>query len=81
MDPAAPMTRQRYNTLRRLPAIKAPTLILWGTDDKTNGLDECGIPLHEGIKGSEMRIYEGTGHGLPQEQPERFVKDLLDFLP
>ncbi|MCH7843828.1 MAG: alpha/beta fold hydrolase [Chloroflexi bacterium] len=33
-----PMTRPRYNTLRRMPLIKAPTLVLWGRDDATNNV-------------------------------------------
>ena len=27
-----PLTRQRYNTLRRLPFIKVPTLVIWGRE-------------------------------------------------
>ena len=29
-----PLTRPRYNTLRRLPHIKAPTLVVWGREDR-----------------------------------------------
>ena len=75
----APLTRQRYNTLRRLPHIKAPTLILWGTDDKTNDF-ALGGEIQAGITGSKLKAYEGTGHRLPQEQPARFVQDVLEFL-
>lgn len=75
-----PVTRQRYNTLRRLPFIKAPTLVIWGEDDAVNSLEELGKPLAAGIPGAKLVVYEKTGHGVPQEQPERFAKDVIEFL-
>lgn len=74
-----PMTRQRYNTVRRLPFINVPTLILWGTEDKTNDIS-MGHTLHEGIKGSQMVTFEGAGHGIYSDQPEAYVKAVLDFI-
>ncbi len=32
-----------------------------------------------GIPGSKLIIYDDTGHGVPNEQPERFNKDVLEF--
>jgi pimeloyl-ACP methyl ester carboxylesterase len=74
-----PMTRQRYNTLRRLAHITAPTLIVWGRNDTTNAL-EMGQDLEKGIKGSRLLVYEETGHGVPQERPREFVRDVGAFL-
>lgn len=74
-----PMTRQRYNTLRRLPHIKVPTLIIWGRDDQTNALS-MGEDLQRGIPGSKLVVFDNTGHGVPQEQPQRFVEEVLAFL-
>jgi pimeloyl-ACP methyl ester carboxylesterase len=74
-----PMTRQRYNTLRRIPHIRVPALIIWGTDDKTNDIS-MGHDLHNGIKGSKMVTFEGAGHGTPQERPEEWVKAVMEFL-
>jgi pimeloyl-ACP methyl ester carboxylesterase len=74
-----PMTRQRYNTVRRLGTIKVPTLIAWGTEDKTNDIS-MGHTLHEGIKGSQMVTFEGAGHGIYNDQPEAYVKAVIDFL-
>jgi pimeloyl-ACP methyl ester carboxylesterase len=74
-----PMTRQRYNVLRRLPYIKAPTLVIWGRDDKVNDLS-LGEAVHEGIKGSKLVVFDTTGHGVPQERPAEFSKAVLDFL-
>ena len=73
-----PITRPRYNTLRRLGKIKAPTLVIWGRDDKINAL-EMGEETAAGIPGAKLIIYDDTGHGVPNEQPERFNKDVLDF--
>jgi pimeloyl-ACP methyl ester carboxylesterase len=73
-----PETRARYNTIRRLPSIKVPTLILWGTNDQTNDIS-MGHELHEGIKGSKMVIFEGAGHGTPGERPEDWTREVLSF--
>ncbi len=74
-----PMTRRRYNTLRRLPQIKVPTLVVWGSNDATNDV-AMAHDLHNGIKDSRLAIFDGVGHGVPQESPEAFVKELLAFL-
>jgi pimeloyl-ACP methyl ester carboxylesterase len=74
-----PMTRERYNTLRRLSHIPVPTLVLWGTDDLVNDLS-MGIDVVKGIKGSKLIVYNGVGHGIPQEIPNQFARDVLDFL-
>jgi pimeloyl-ACP methyl ester carboxylesterase len=74
-----PMTRARYNTLRRLPHIHVPTLVVWGDSDKTNDVS-MAHELHDGIKDSKLVVYEGIGHGVPQEAPDRFVADLNAFL-
>ncbi len=74
-----PMTRVRYNTVRRLPFIKVPTLVLWGRDDKTNAL-ELGEQTHAGIPGSKFIVYDNCGHGVPQEKPDEFNRDVLAFL-
>jgi 2-hydroxy-6-oxonona-2,4-dienedioate hydrolase len=75
-----PRTRQRYNTLRRLPFIKVPTLVIWGRDDAVNSLDEVGMPTVNGIPNARMIVYDKTGHSVPWEQPERFSRDVLEFL-
>jgi pimeloyl-ACP methyl ester carboxylesterase len=74
-----PDTRARYNTMRRLAHIPVPTLVIWGSDDKTNDIS-MGHELAEGIPGARLVIYEGVGHAVPQEAPERFTTDVLAFL-
>jgi pimeloyl-ACP methyl ester carboxylesterase len=75
-----PITRQRYSTLRRLPFISVPTLVIWGRDDPVNSLAEVGMPTANGIPNARLIVYDKTGHSVPWEQPERFPRDALEFL-
>ena len=74
-----PETRVRYNTMRRLKWIPVPTLVVWGSEDKTNDIS-MGHELEEGIPNSKLVVYDGIGHGVPQEAPDQFVKDVVAFL-
>ena len=74
-----PETRARYNTQRRLPLITTPTLVLWGAEDKTNAL-ELGQQTHDLLPNSELVVFDGVGHGVPQEAPEKFVTTVVEFL-
>ena len=75
-----PRTRQRYNTRRRLPFIRVPTLVIWGSEDQVNTWQEVGQPTVAGIPGAQHLLYEGIGHAVPWEAPERFCSDVLAFL-
>jgi pimeloyl-ACP methyl ester carboxylesterase len=75
-----PATRQRYNTLRRLPLIRVPTLVIWGAADEVNTWAEVGQPTAEGIPGACHLVYAGVGHAVPWEAPERLSRDVLAFL-
>jgi pimeloyl-ACP methyl ester carboxylesterase len=61
-----------------LNRIKAPTLILWGDQDTLcpRGDQEA---LLRAIAGSRLVVYQGAGHGLHWEEPERFAADLVAF--
>lgn len=65
--------------LKQLWQIKNPALIIWGDRDvfcpKKDQTD-----LQQAIKGSKLSIYEGTGHAVHWEQPQRFANDLLQFI-
>ena len=73
-----PDTRLRYNTLRRMPLIKAPTLVCWGTDDQVNDY-EMGKLTASSIPGARLETFEGIGHMLPQQSAEEFNKTALEF--
>ena len=74
-----PETRIRYNTLRRMPYIKIPTLVCWGTDDQTNDY-EMGKQTAAAIPGAQLETFEGVSHMLPQQAADRFNEVVLEFL-
>jgi pimeloyl-ACP methyl ester carboxylesterase len=62
-----------------LPALRLPTLILWGAHDKmvdVSGADVFGAA----IKGSETTIFPQCGHTLPRDCPEPVAARYLAFL-
>lgn len=59
--------------------IRQPALLIWGAEDRLNLLED-GRRLHAGLKGSQLVVYEHCGH-LPQEEmPERFMRDVSEFM-
>jgi pimeloyl-ACP methyl ester carboxylesterase len=76
IDPAG----QRVSARDRLYlAADMPTLIVWGDKDSVIPVEHATI-AHELIPGSRLEIFEGCGHFVPIEAPERFVEVLEDFL-
>ena len=67
------------NFTSQLPMIQKPTLIFWGSKDSICPHKDQEI-LQKGIQGSKLIVYEGVGHALHWEEPERFVKDLVSFI-
>lgn len=59
--------------------ITVPTLIFWGDQD-TFVLRKDQDEMLKNIKGSRLIVYKGTGHALHWEEPQRFVKDLVEFI-
>jgi pimeloyl-ACP methyl ester carboxylesterase len=74
-----PETRLRYNTVRRMPHIRVPTLVLWGSGDAVNDL-EAARTSHELIPGSELVVLDGIGHGVIREAPDQFLEAVVGFL-
>ena len=62
-----------------LGKITAPTLIVWGDRDAFVGRKDQEA-LTAAIPGSRLLAYEGTGHALHWEEPERFARDLAGFI-
>lgn len=63
----------------RLHEIKAPTLVIWGKDDRFVPMD-IGLKLLWGIPYSELHIFSRCGHWVQWEHAERFNKLVQDFL-
>jgi pimeloyl-ACP methyl ester carboxylesterase len=62
-----------------LDKIRQPTLLIWGAHDRLNLLED-GRRLHSKLTGSQFIVYDNCGH-LPQEEmPERFVRDVSEFV-
>lgn len=73
-------THVQYRKLTsRLGRIKAPTLIVWGAQDRLLPL-ALGEAYHRGIAGSTLKVIDRCGHLPPFEQPERFAETVLSFL-
>jgi len=62
---------------KRLPLIEAPTLLVWGADDKIMPRSYADR-FARGIKGkSEVRIIPGAGHLAELDQPAEVAKAVL----
>lgn len=62
-----------------LERIDIPTLLVFGSHSNFYSL-ETGAYLRDRIRGSELRVYEGTDHSPHQWQRERFARELLEFM-
>ena len=71
-------TLKEWDVIDRLGEIDVPTLITSGRHDEcTPALVE---PLHEGIRGSEWVLLEGSSHTPYLEEPERYLDAVGSFL-
>ena len=61
-----------------LDRVKSPTLIVWGDRDGY-GKRADQDTLLAGIPGARLQVYEGAGHALHWEEPERFATDIAAF--
>ena len=62
-----------------ISGISMPTLIVWGEQDQMIPLS-VGQRLHQLIPGSKLEVIPRCGHLPALEQPEEFVRCVLDFL-
>lgn len=63
----------------RLTTILAPTLIMWGRDDRFVPMD-VALRLVAHIPNSELHIFNRCGHWVQWEHKDRFNALVLDFL-
>jgi proline iminopeptidase len=69
-----------FSTLERLREIRAPTLILAGRHDWIMPPGPGAERLHRGIAGSELVIFEHSGHFPWVEEPGRFAEAVRGWL-
>ncbi len=67
------------DAVAQLQQIKAPTLILWGDKETIFPRSEQDL-LVSALRNSLLKVYHDTGHALHWERPERFAKDLQEFI-
>jgi pimeloyl-ACP methyl ester carboxylesterase len=63
----------------KLHLIKAPTLVVWGGEDKLIPI-AVGKEMHDRIAGSSMLTIEGCGHLAPSECARPVIAGTLNFL-
>ncbi len=62
-----------------LPQIGVPTLLLYGERDERSPLP-VAQDLHAMIRGSQLIVVPGVGHGINVEAPEEFNAAVREFL-
>jgi len=67
----------RHNDLGR---IKAETLIIWGTEDRTYNRAQIDL-LHDRIKNSQLHIIPDTAHAIHDEKSIELAEILNGFVP
>jgi len=69
----------RFNVYDQLPEIKAPTLVIAGTEDQLVPAENSRI-LASRIPNAELVLLDGLGHGYGWEADEKSNQIVLDFL-
>jgi pimeloyl-ACP methyl ester carboxylesterase len=64
---------------RDLHKITAPTLLLWGRDDRTITLDGSQIMLKQ-IRNVQLHVFGNCGHWVQLERQHEFERMVTDFL-
>lgn len=68
-----------HDALERLPAVTAPALVLAGTRDEVTAPHHAR-QLGEVLPHATVEVWEGLGHGLPEQARTRFASRLRRFL-
>ena len=63
-----------------LAKIDVPTLVIHGDDDQIVPFEVGGKRSAELVAGAELKVYEGSGHALPDTDRDRLHADLLAFI-
>lgn len=64
---------------QRLHEIQAPTLVVWGRDNRVQGYDN-GLFMLQRIPDVELHVFGRTGLWVPYERARRFETLVTDFL-
>lgn len=69
----------RFDVRVRLGEIRVPTLVVVGRQDLVATVGDSE-EIHAGIPGSELAIFEKSGHSPPSEEPEAFQARVWKFI-
>ena len=72
-------SEHKYDFKHALTTIKAPTLVMWGQEDKVINYKNSEI-FDALVPNSSVLIYENIGHAPMIEIPERSAKDIDNFI-
>jgi len=70
---------QATQTIAHLSSIQAPTLIVWGRDDRVSPMDISLIPMRL-IPNAELHVFPNCGHWAMIECKERFERLVDGFI-
>jgi non-heme chloroperoxidase len=73
----AGMEREDYTS--ELRSLHQPVWLIWGTLD-TIATSWDQQQLQSSIAGAQLLVYEGTGHAIQWEEPERFAHDVAGIV-
>ena len=63
-----------------LEKVDVPTLVIHGDDDQIVPFEVGGARSAAMVAGAELKVYEGSGHALPDTARDRLHADLLAFI-
>ena len=63
----------------RLAGVAAPTLLLWGAEDRFQPWHTTGLRLHGLLPDPDVILLEGIGHFAPLEGPDAYIGALLEW--
>jgi pimeloyl-ACP methyl ester carboxylesterase len=69
----------RADTAATMRRVRAPALVIWGTRD-TVTLRHDQDAYVAGIRGAQLKVYQGAGHAMHWEEPARVAADLAAFI-
>jgi pimeloyl-ACP methyl ester carboxylesterase len=69
----------KYDFKKELTEIKAPTLIMWGREDRAIAVKNADV-FQQLIPNSKKVIFDGVGHAAMIEIPEKSAQVFLNFI-
>jgi pimeloyl-ACP methyl ester carboxylesterase len=59
-------------------SFKFPSTIIWGSEDSIIASEDMRT-LADKLPNSKLIIYQGAKHSAYKDEPERFIRDLLEL--